>query len=212
MLRSVPRRSTFAAVALVPGLLLAACGPDDGRELADPDPDLTAVPVATTVPAAIDETEPELFTLGPGRLRLEGVDFSPGSSLPVASSCEGPTSPALRWTAPPRRSRELALVAQDVDGNGAIQWLVTGIPPETREVAAGEVPAGGDTRANSTGTETWTSPCAQDGIMHRIVFSLYVLNRPLPQGAGDPASIVQAVRDTAIGAATVIGRSGIAGP
>jgi phosphatidylethanolamine-binding protein (PEBP) family uncharacterized protein len=209
MLRPMPVRRCSTLVALVTVAVLVACGPDDGRELAEPNPDLTAIPVPTTSPAAIVDLDPALTSTGPGGLTINGTDFGPGENLPVASGCNGPTSPGLTWTAPPRRATELALVVQDVDGNGAIQWLVTGIPTEVRGVREGQMPAGGDVRANSTGTETWTSPCPQDGQTHRLVFSLYVLDSPLPQGAGDAASIVEAVRSTAFGAATVVGRAAL---
>jgi len=138
---------------------------------------------------------------------MTSPDFSPGSTLPGTSGCEGAESPALEWTPPPRRARELALVVQDVDGNGTVQWVVTGIPPDVLQVPRGTPPAGGEVRTNSVGTATWASPCPQDGFAHRIVFSLFVLDRPLPQGAADTASVVDAVRDTAFGEATLLGRA-----
>jgi phosphatidylethanolamine-binding protein (PEBP) family uncharacterized protein len=196
-------------VVLAGLLLFSACGPDDGRELADPDPELTAVPVATTTPAAIDDPDPQLTTTGPGGLNVTGVDFSPGENLPLVSACGGSTSPGLTWTQPPRRATELALVAQDVDGDGAVQWLITGISPDTLGTVAGSAPASGEVRQNSFGTATWASPCPQDQFAHRIVFTLYVLDRPLPEGAADTSSIVDAVRATAYGEGSFYARAGI---
>jgi phosphatidylethanolamine-binding protein (PEBP) family uncharacterized protein len=193
-------------------LLLSACGPDDGRHLADPDPDLTAVPVPTTSPAAIIDTDPPLTSIGPGEMTINGADFGPGENLPLASGCRGPTSPGLEWTAPPRRATELALVVQDVDGNGTIQWLITGISPDVLRAPPGSPPDVGEVRTNSTGTATWTSPCPQDGFSHRIVFTLYALDRELPAGAGDAASVVDTVRATAFGAASFLARAPIPEP
>lgn len=195
--------------ALVGLLVLAGCGPDDGRNLADPDPDLTAVPVATTMPATIDDPDPELSTTGPGGVALSGTGFGPGENLPLESGCGGPTSPGLTWTTPPRRATELALVAQDVDGDGNVQFLVTGMSPDTLQIPRGGPLESGEARQNSTGTTTWTSPCPQDGFAHRIVFTLYLLDRPLPEGAGDTASVVDTIRNTAFGEATVLARAPI---
>lgn len=167
------------------------------------------MPVATVSPATIVETDPELSVTGPGGLTITGVDFGPGENLPVVSACGGSTSPGLTWTAPPRRVTELALVAQDVDGDGAVQWLITGISPDTLGVTTGTAPGSGEVRQNSTGTATWASPCPQDGFGHRIVFTLYTLDRPLPEGAGDAASVVDAVRATAFGEASFYARAGI---
>ena len=189
---------------------LTACGPDDGRELADPDPDLTAVPVATTMPATIDDPDPQLATTGPGGVELRGTDFGPGEPLPLESGCGGPTSPGITWTAPPRRTTELALVAQDVDGDGAVQFLVTGMSPDTLQIPVGGPLESGEVRPNSTGTATWTSPCPQDGFSHRIVFTLYLLDGPLPEGPADTASVVDRVRDAAYGSASVVATAPIA--
>lgn len=206
MPRPGPRRAA-AGLSLV-ALLLVACGPDDGRDLAEPSPDLTAVPVATTTPAQIIDVDPQLTTPGPGGLSVLSPDFSPGGTLPQASGCGGSTSPALEWTPPPRRASELALVVQDIDGEGTIQWVVTGIPPDVLSVDRGTPPAGGEVRMNSAGTATWASPCPQDQFAHRIVFSLFVLDRPLPEGAADAASVVDAIRGASYGSATVMGRAG----
>jgi phosphatidylethanolamine-binding protein (PEBP) family uncharacterized protein len=191
-------------LALVGLLALTGCGPDDGRQLAEPSPDLTAVPVATTARAAIDDPEPELATNGPGGVELRGTDFGPGEPLPLESGCEGPISPGLTWTQPPRRTTELALVAQDVDGDGAVQFLVTGMSPDTLQIPRGGPLESGEVRQNSSGTSTWTSPCPQDGFSHRIVFSLYLLDGPLPEGPADTASVVDTIRAAAYGSATIV--------
>jgi phosphatidylethanolamine-binding protein (PEBP) family uncharacterized protein len=202
------RARALTTLAVAGLLALAACGPDDGRHLAEPDPDLTAVPVPTTSPAAIVDTNPALTTTGPGGLTIEGLEFGPGENLPLESSCGGPTSPGLRWTDSPQRVTDLALVVQDIDGNGAIQWLITDLAPEAQQIPAGTTPDG-EVRLNTTGTATWTSPCPGDGFAHRIVFTLYALDQPLPEGAADTASVVDAIRAAAIGSASIVARAGI---
>ena len=198
-----------ATVLLGVGLALAlvACGPDDGRQLAEPDPDLTAVPVPTTTPAQVIDLDPPLQGIGPGELTLTSADFSAGATLPERSACGGDTSPRLEWTDPPNRIRELALVVQDIDAEGVAQWIVTGIPAEAGRVRAGEAPESGEVRANSAGDEAWASPCPLDGFAHRIVFTLYALDQELPQGAGDPTSVVTALQAASGGSASLLGRA-----
>ena len=202
-----PPRPALLVAGLALTLTVIACGPDDGRHLADPDPALTAVPVPTTTPTEIIDVDPPLQGIGPGDLTLTSADFSPGATLPERSACGGSTSPRLEWTDPPNRITELALVAQDIDADGVAQWVVTGIPAEAGRVAAGEAPAGGDVRPNSAGAEAWASPCPADGFAHRIVFTLYALDQPLPAGAGDPTSVVSAVQAASAGSASLLGRA-----
>ncbi len=201
-----PRRAS-ALLAVVLALALGACGPDDGRHLADPDPALTAVPVPTTTPTEVIDVDPPLQGIGPGDLTLSSADFSPGATLRGRSACGGSTSPRLEWTDPPNRITELALVVQDIDADGVAQWIVTGIPAEAGRVRAGEAPEGGEVRANSAGDEAWASPCPTDGFAHRIVFTLYALDQPLPEGAGDPTSVVTALQAASGGSASLLGRA-----
>ncbi len=202
--RPTLRRASALAVLV---LALVACGPDDGRHLAEPDPELTAVPVPTTTPTEVIDLDPPQQGIGPGELTLSSADFSPGATLPERSGCGGSTSPQLEWTDPPARITELALVVQDIDADGVAQWIVTGIPAEAGQVARGEVPAGGEVRANSAGDEAWASPCPLDGFAHRIVFTLYALDQPLPEGAGDPTSVVTALQAASGGSASLLGRA-----
>lgn len=175
--------------------------------MAEPDPDLTTVPVATAPPAPIVDADPPPQGTGPGGLELSSPDFEPGGVLPDASACGGPTSPALAWTAPPAQIEELALVVQDLDAGGVAQWVVTGIPADAGRVGAGRAPDGSDVRANSSAVEAWTSPCPQDGREHRIVFTLYALDEAPPAGAGDATSVVTAVQAASAGSASLLARA-----
>jgi phosphatidylethanolamine-binding protein (PEBP) family uncharacterized protein len=200
----LPRWLAGAALTV---LVLAACGPDDGRHLADPNPELTAVPVPTTTPVPVIDEDAPLQGVGPGGLTLSSPDFAPGATMPRSATCRGDRSPELEWTDPPRRVTELALVVQDVDADGVAQWVVTGIPPGTTRARLGEPPGGSDVRQNSAGVAAYSGPCPQDGFAHRIVFTLYALDQPLPVGAGDPNSVVTAVQAASYGSASLIGRA-----
>jgi phosphatidylethanolamine-binding protein (PEBP) family uncharacterized protein len=197
------------AVALV---TLAACGPDDGRQLAEPDPDLTAVvPTTSTLPAFSGGSVP-LQGIGPDGLTLSSPDFVPGGPLPASATCSGDRSPTMTWTAPGPDVVELALVAQDLDEGNLAQWVVTGIAPTEGRSPAGGAPLGADLRPNSAGAVGWDSPCPGDDITHRIVFTLYALDQPLNVTVADAASVVRAVQDAAAGSASVLGQALPPGP
>jgi phosphatidylethanolamine-binding protein (PEBP) family uncharacterized protein len=187
---------------------VAACGPDDGRHLAEPDPALTAVSVPTTQPAVPQiEGEIPLLTEGPGGLQITSPDFSPGATLPGTSGCGGDEPPRLRWTRSPRRTTSLGLLVQDVDADGAALWVVTGISPDLHGLGSGEVPEGATVHENSFGERAWTSPCPSDDVAHRIVFTLYTLDRDLPVTSEDVASVVSNLQSTAYGQASLLGRA-----
>jgi phosphatidylethanolamine-binding protein (PEBP) family uncharacterized protein len=148
-----------------------------------------------------------LLTEGPGGLQITSPDFSPGAAMPRRSGCRGNVSPALEWTTSPRRTTELALVVQDLDADGAAQWVVTGLSPDRAGIGQGGSPRGATMRMNSFGDEAWTSPCPMDGFAHRIVFTLYTLDRELPVTSADVTSVVSAIQTTAYGQASVLGRA-----
>ena len=181
-----PRRAS-ALLAGVLALALVACGPDDGRHLADPNPELTAVPVPPRPPAEIIDVDPPLQGIGPGGLTLTSADFGPGATMPRAVGLPV-ARPRPAWSGPTRRTAmtELALVVQDIDAEGVAQWIVTGIPAEAGRVRAGEAPERRRRAANSAGDEACASPCPTDGFAHRIVFTLYALDQPLARGRRRP--------------------------
>ena len=196
-------------------LMLAAvsCGPDDGRQLAEPDPDLTAVPVpSSTTGAAFTGGEIPVQAVGPDGLTLQSPDFVPGGALPRRSACGGERSPALRWSQPGDDIVELALVAQDADADFLAQWVVTGMPAAAGRVPAGGAPIGAEVRLNSAGGIGWDSPCPADGRSHQIVFTLYALDQPLAVGGPDAASVVRAVQDASAGSASIVAQALPPGP
>ena len=84
-----PRPLRWLAGAALTVLVVAACGPDDGRHLADPNPELTAVPVPTTTPVPVIDEDAPLQGVGPGGLTLSSPDFAPGGTMPRSATCRG---------------------------------------------------------------------------------------------------------------------------
>lgn len=119
---------------------------------------------------------------------LSSPAFGPGAPIPREHTCDGADrSPPLSWTAPPRRTRSLALIVDDPDAPGGTftHWLAWGIGPKARRLPAGK-PAPVEGR-NDSGKTGYLGPCPPGG-RHRYVFRLYALDvkLTLPAGAGKP--------------------------
>ena len=108
---------------------------------------------------------------------LSSPSFHDGGRIPRVYTCDGrDVSPPLRWTAPPRGTRSLALTVVDVDAHGFVHWDLRRIPPAARGVAAayrgplGRLFVEGP---HSAGTRGYTGPCPPPGSgRHRYVFTL----------------------------------------
>ena len=113
------------------------------------------------------------------RLVLSSPAFHAGAAIPRRYTCDGKgISPPLRWTAPPRRARSLALHVYDLDASGFAHWIGWGISTRSRELPTGrQPPAQG---RNGFGRIGYGGPCPPRGKPHHYAFVLYALARPLP--------------------------------
>ena len=120
-------------------------------------------------------------------LRLTSPAFRSGAVIPKRFTCDGAdVSPPLRWTAPPRRTRSLALVLEDTSTAPPFtHWLAWGLAPRVR----GLVPAARLTLQglNDFGRLGYGGPCPPSGAKHRYVFRLYAPRKPLKLAAGASA-------------------------
>ncbi|MGH9209337.1 MAG: YbhB/YbcL family Raf kinase inhibitor-like protein [Acidimicrobiales bacterium] len=166
-------------LALVAGLV--ACGADD-RELRPPSDaqTTTTAPAAPTTPSDGVGTETELV------LQLTSAAFARDEAIPEQFTCNGrDVSPPLGWVNLPAGVTELALVVVDVDADGFVHWLVTGIPPTTGGLAEGQVPDGAAEWTNSFGEPAWGGPCPPAGSgTHRYEFRLLALSEPAGLASG----------------------------
>jgi Raf kinase inhibitor-like YbhB/YbcL family protein len=141
---------------------------------------------------------------------LSSPAFAPGQTIPVRYTCDGASvSPPLRWTAPPRRTKSLAVLVEDPDApvGTFTHWLAWNIKPTTRRLAAGaRPPRQGRT---SAGTVGYTGPCPPEGSTHRYVFKLFALRAPLPLRAGARrAAFDAALEGRVLRVARIVGRYG----
>src|SRR5206468_10021901 len=118
------------------------------------------------------------------RLTLSSPVFRAGAGMPSTYTCDGKNvSPPLRWTAPPRAARSLALRMYDVDA-GFTHWIAWGISPRSRGLKTAQRPP--RQGKNDFGAMQYGGPCPPSGL-HHYVFTLYAVAKPpaLSPGASD---------------------------
>ncbi len=166
--RARRRAGRIPALALVALLVVAAaaCSSTDGRELAEPDPDLTL----TTPPTAAPTTSLTPFlTVSSPAIAVNGV-------IPKRFTCDGAdVSPPLTIADVPADAEDLVIALTDPDAGGFVHWVMAFVPPDTTEIAAGEVPDGAVLYPNDYGDRAYAGPCPPEGETHTYVVTLYVL-------------------------------------
>jgi Raf kinase inhibitor-like YbhB/YbcL family protein len=151
-----------------------------------------------------------LFSVLGAAFALTSPAFAAGHTIPKRYTCDGANvSPALRWTAPPRRTRSFALLLDDPDAPSGTftHWLAWNIKPSARRLAVGaRPPRQGRTSAGGVG---YTGPCPPSGPAHRYAFKLYALRKPLPLRPGaDRAAFDRALRGRVLRVTRLVGRYG----
>jgi Raf kinase inhibitor-like YbhB/YbcL family protein len=138
---------------------------------------------------------------------LASPAFHAGAAIPKRFACDGAdVSPPLRWTAPPQRTRSLALRLDDPDAPGGTftHWTLWNLRVGMRSLPVG-------VRLTTQGRNTfgrigYGGPCPPPGKRHRYVFRLYALDRRLVLRRG--ASVAQfsaALRGHVVTSARLIG-------
>ncbi len=108
-------------------------------------------------------------------LALTSPAFHAGGTIPSLYTCAGAdVSPPLRWTAPPRGTRSLALSVTDPDAGGFVHWRAWGIAASTRALASGARPP--HEGRNGFGRVGYGGPCPPPGPAHHYVFELRALD------------------------------------
>jgi Raf kinase inhibitor-like YbhB/YbcL family protein len=168
------RRALVLAAAT---LVVAACS-DDGRELRPPGPDQT-LSIVTTSSTSVPVTEPPVIDTGGTDLALLTLQlpFVDGGRIDVRYTCEGDdVSPALSWQDLPEGTVEVAVSMIDLDADGFVHWVVTGLDPTSSGLLEDEVPEQAVQAQNSFGTPGYRGPCPPDGEEHTYLFTLYALD------------------------------------
>ena len=140
----------------------------------------------------------------PLTLTVVSPDVTEGGALPQRFTCDGAGArPALLWSRPPARAREVAVLVTDPDAPGGtfVHWSVFGLDPATRSLPPGRLRRGALEGRNSFGDVGWGAPCPpKGGGRHRYVFTVYWLRSSsgLRRGA-DGDAVVRALEQRAGG-------------
>ncbi len=111
-------------------------------------------------------------------MRMKSNDFEDGGDIPSGFTCDGEDiSPHLVWEEVPEGTKSLALIMDDPDAPMGtwVHWLLSDIPPDTREMPQNSRPEGSRQVTNDFGREDYGGPCPPSGT-HRYYFKLYALN------------------------------------
>ena len=128
-------------------------------------------------------------------MQLTSDAFAEAGAIPPEHTCDGAdTSPPLAWSGVPDGTAEFALLVEDPDAGGFVHWVLSGIPGDRRELAAGEGDGVGLPGRNDFRRTGWGGPCPPSG-EHRYVFTLIALDAPLDLGDGATARDVRAAAD-----------------
>jgi Raf kinase inhibitor-like YbhB/YbcL family protein len=135
--------------------------------------------------------------------------FGEGETVPSVFTCHGDgTSPPLAWQGVPDGTAALAIVVDDPDARGGtyVHWIVTGLPPTTAAVDAGQLPVGAHQPTNSSGKAAYSPPCPPKG-EHRYRFTVYALSSPVEVTDGSSTeTTLKAIRTAATGRGRISGR------
>ncbi len=157
-----------------------------GENLAPP-PSHSAAKASTSAPSSASSSSGEVYAT-PGAFSVSSPEFARNGPIPAKYTCAGAgISPALSWEKVPAKAVELVLfVIDDTDNgaNGGIRWVLGGISPSSKGVAAGQVPAGGILGTNTAGKVGYSAICPAHGKSDTIEFAMYALSKKIALSPG----------------------------
>jgi Raf kinase inhibitor-like YbhB/YbcL family protein len=119
---------------------------------------------------------------------LSSPAFGNNQRMPEAHACDGENiSPALEWTEPPKGTKSLALICEDMDAATVkwIHWVLYDLPADLRELPEGVSAlvlsrlGGGKEGRNSFDKAGYSGPCPPPGERHHYYFRLFALEKVL---------------------------------
>jgi Raf kinase inhibitor-like YbhB/YbcL family protein len=145
-------------------------------------------------------------------MTLTSPDFTAGAAVPARFTCDAEgASPALQWSGVPSAARSLALVVDDPDAPQRtwVHWVLYDLPHDStglpQSVAAAQLPTGSREGLNDWKKTGYGAPCPPTG-RHRYVFTLYALDRALPDlQRPDKAQLLKAMEGHVLAKAQLIG-------
>lgn len=127
----------------------------------------------------------------PHRMKISSSSFKEKEMIQPTYTCDGSdTVPPLSFSEVPNGVESFAIIMDDPDATGGktfTHWNIWNIPPETREIQEGKIPAGAVEGMTDFGKAGYGGPCPPKGnAPHRYFFKLYALDTSLSLSAGAP--------------------------
>jgi Raf kinase inhibitor-like YbhB/YbcL family protein len=137
---------------------------------------------------------------------------APGGRIDPEFTCSGAdVSPPMAWSALPPNTQSLAIVVDDPDapGGGFTHWVVYGLPPTTRELHKGRLPAGTKQGMNDFGSLGYRGPCPPPGKPHRYFFTVYAIDEQIAWPSGSAVGeLLRGIEGHVLAEAKVFGTFG----
>src|SRR4051794_10096601 len=95
-------------------------------------------------------------------MKISSQDFHDGKSIPARFTCDGANvSPTFLISEVPAEAKSLVLIADDPDAPRGTwtHWLLWNIPPETKKIGPGNIPAGTVQGTNDFSKNNYGGPC-----------------------------------------------------
>ncbi len=131
----------------------------------------------------------------PGAMAISSSAFELNGAIPSQYTCSGSgISPPLEWKNVPAKAAELVLFVIDESSessSGGIRWIVGGIEPSSKGVAAGSVPPGGIVGTNTAGKAAYSPICPASGKSDTVEFVLYALSKKITLTPGFQPDIAE---------------------
>jgi Raf kinase inhibitor-like YbhB/YbcL family protein len=147
-------------------------------------------------------------------ISFSSAAFDNGANIPAEYTCDGAnTSPPLRWSNVPARTRSIAIIVDDPDAPNSIfrHWSVFNIPSGARSIEANQP------RTSSLKNSTmqalndfedigYSGPCPPMGEEHEYVFFIYALTEQLElDGDATALDVSAALRGKVVGTGSFSG-------
>jgi phosphatidylethanolamine-binding protein (PEBP) family uncharacterized protein/uncharacterized membrane protein YgcG len=131
----------------------------------------------------------------PGAFSISSSAFERNGAIPAEYTCAGKgISPPLSWEKVPSGAAELVLFVIDdnsTGSSGGIRWIVGGIDPSSKGVAAGQTPPGGIVGTNTAGKAAYSAICPAKGKSDTIEFVMYALKKTISLSPGFQPAVAE---------------------
>lgn len=123
------------------------------------------------------------------KLTVTSTAFKNNGTIPYKYTCDGKNvNPPVIIGNIPKKTASLALVMEDIDSGGYVNWVMWNIPLVDKYIREHHAP--GDEGPNSKGTSGYTGPCPPPGTTHHYRIKVYAVDVMLDLAPGNNKAAV----------------------